>query len=98
VRLLIDQTFAAIGVSKRPVTEVSLITTAVGMARAGVGVSVLPLAAARACNLVGLRTLSITEPTVRRPIGFLFRSMSVIPPAARAFVRYVAHQLAQGSH
>lgn len=88
LRLLIDQTFAAIGVSKRPVTEVSLITTAVGMARAGLGAAVLPLRAARACDLTGVSTLSLVEPTVRRPIGFLYRSMAELSPAAKAFMKH----------
>lgn len=92
MRLLIDQTFAAIGTSKQPVIEVSLITTAIGIARAGIGVAVLPLRAAQACDLTGMRTLSLVEPTVRRPIGFLYRSMAELPPAAKAFVKYVLAQ------
>jgi len=89
LRLLIDQTFAAIGISKRPATEVSLVTTAVGMARAGIGAAVLPLRAARACDLADVRTVSLVGPTVRRPIGFLYRSVSELSPAAKAFVQYV---------
>jgi LysR family transcriptional regulator, carnitine catabolism transcriptional activator len=88
LRLLIDQTFAVIGVSKRPVIEVSLITTAVGLARAGLGAAVLPLRAARACDLVGVTTLTLTEPAVRRPIGFLYRSMAELSPAAKAFMKH----------
>ena len=90
VRLLVDQTFAAIGVSKRPVAEVSLITTAVGMARAGLGATVLPLRAARACDLTGVGALDLVEPTVRRPIGFLYRSMAELSPAAQAFMKHAA--------
>jgi len=89
VRLLVDQTFAAIGVSKRPVAQVSLITTAIGMARAGIGATVLPLRAARACDLSAVRTLALVEPTVRRPIGFLYRSMAELSPAAKLFMKYV---------
>jgi DNA-binding transcriptional LysR family regulator len=88
LRLLIDQTFAAIGISKRPVTEVSLITTAVGMARAGLGAAVLPLRAARACDLTGVITLALVDPTVRRPIGFLYRSMAELSPATKAFMKH----------
>jgi LysR family carnitine catabolism transcriptional activator len=92
LRLLIDQTFAAIGLSKRPVTEVSLITTAVGMARAGLGAAVLPLRAAQACHLTGVRTLALVEPAVRRPIGFLYRSMTELSPAAKAFMKHAQGQ------
>lgn len=93
LRLLIDQTFAAIGVSKRPVAQVSLITTAVGMARAGVGATVLPLRAARACDLGGVRMLALAEPSVRRPIGFLYRSMAELSPAAKLFLKYVLERV-----
>jgi len=89
LRLLIDQTFAAIGIAKRPAIEVSLITTAIGMASAGVGAAVLPLRAARACDLGSVRMLALTEPTVRRPIGFLYRSMAELAPAAKQFLRFV---------
>lgn len=92
LRLLIDQTFAAIGISKRPVAEVSLITTAVGMARAGLGAAVLPLRAARACDLTDMSTLGLVEPTVRRPIGFLYRSMAELSPAAKAFMKHALGQ------
>lgn len=90
VRKLIYKTFTRIGVSKHPVAEVSLITTAVGMARAGMGVAVIPSTAARICNLTGLKMLSIVEPTVRRPIGFSYHSMARLSPAARSFVKFVS--------
>ncbi|ARP96111.1 LysR family transcriptional regulator [Bordetella genomosp. 13] len=89
LRLLIDQTFATISVSRRPVNEVSLITTAIGMARAGMGVTVLPSRAADACNLAGIRRLSLVDPVVRRPIGFLYRSVGELTPAAKAFMNHV---------
>jgi LysR family carnitine catabolism transcriptional activator len=92
VRLLIDKTFAEIGLSRRPVSEVSLITTAVGMARAGLGVAVLPWTAAKICDLTGLKTLALVEPIVRRPIGFLYRSMAELSPAAKAFAKFVFAQ------
>ena len=89
VRLLTDQTFAAIGVSTRPVAEVSLITTAIGMARAGIGATVLPLRAVRACDLGAVNILALVEPSVRRPIGFLYRSMAELSPAAKLLLKFV---------
>jgi LysR family carnitine catabolism transcriptional activator len=90
VRLLVDKTFARLGISKRPHAEVSLITTAVGMARAGLGVAVIPSTAARTCNLDGLIALPIVEPAVRRPLGFLYPSMKALSPAAKRFMRFVS--------
>jgi len=96
VRMLIDKTFARIGVFKRPVAEVSLITTAVGLARAGLGVAVMPSTAVRTCNVTGLKILSIVEPTVHRPIGFLYRSMAALSPPAKAFVKFVSDSRTSG--
>jgi LysR family carnitine catabolism transcriptional activator len=94
VRLLVDKTFARIGVSKRPHAEVSLITTAVGMARAGLGVAVMPSTAAQICNLDGLAVLLIVEPVVRRPLGFLYPSMKTLSPAAKRFMLFVSEEQA----
>ena len=58
------------------------------MARAGLGAAVLPLRAARACDLTGVSTLSLVEPTVRRSIGFLYRSMAELSPAVKAFMKH----------
>lgn len=90
VRLLIDRAFAGIGVARRPVAEVSLITTAIGMARAGIGAAVLPWTAAKLCDLSGLRTITLVEPIVRRPMGLLYRSIAELSPAAKAFFRFAS--------
>lgn len=97
VRMLIDRTFAQIGVFKRPVAEVSLITTAVGLARAGLGVAVMPSTAVRICNVTGLKILSIVEPTVSRPIGFLYRSMAALSPPAKTFLKFVSDSGTSGN-
>lgn len=93
VRLLIDKTFASLGMSKRPVAEVSLITTAVGMARAGLGAAVLPLSAAQLCDCSDLKVLALVHPVVRRPMGFLYRSMAELSPAAKAFMQFASANL-----
>ncbi|SHI20923.1 LysR family transcriptional regulator [Pollutimonas bauzanensis] len=89
VRQMVDKAFAQIGVSKRPYTQVSLITTAVGMVKAGLGVTVLPSTAARVCNLEGIHLLSLTEPAMRRRMGFIYRSMTSLSPAAKHFMNFV---------
>jgi DNA-binding transcriptional LysR family regulator len=92
-RLLVDQAFAQIGVSKRPHVEVSLITTAVGMVRAGFGVAVLPSTAAGVCNLAGVRVLPLSGPIITRPLGFLYRSMTSLSPAATRFMAFAESAL-----
>src|SRR5690606_26578303 len=97
IRQLTDGAFAKIGVSKHPYATASLITTAVGMARNGLGISILPDAAAKVCNLEGVALLRITEPTITRPIGFLYRSMTSLSPAAKQFMRFVEEALHQSN-
>ncbi|RTZ48053.1 LysR family transcriptional regulator [Candidimonas sp. SYP-B2681] len=93
VRELVDQGFASIGVSKRPYAEVSLITTAVGMVKVGLGATVLPSTAAKVCNLDNVRVLSLEKPVVRRRMGFLYRSMASLSPAGKHFMHFVEDSL-----
>jgi LysR family carnitine catabolism transcriptional activator len=96
-RLMVDQAFAQIGVSKRPHHEVSLITTAVGMVRAGLGVAVLPSTAAYVCNLAGVRVVPLTGPLVSRPLGFLYRSVTALSPAAARFMSFAEASVAHAA-
>ncbi len=93
IRQLTDDAFAKIGVSKHPYGPVSLITTAVGLAKHDLGVAVLPDSAAQVCNLDGVTLLGIREPTVSRPLGFLYRSMTSLSPAAKAFMSFVEKEV-----
>jgi len=93
VRQLIDSAFAKIGVSKHPSAEVSLITTAIGMVKFGFGVSVLPDSAAQVCNLDGVKVLRLHDPVIRRSLGLLYRSMTTLSPAAKAFMRFMEERV-----
>lgn len=98
VRQLTDGAFAKIGISKPPCAAVSLITTAIGMAKEGFGVSVLPDSAAQVCNLDGIRVLRLQDPVVRRSLGFVYRSMTALSPAAKTFMRFAEEQVKLGRH
>lgn len=87
VRKLMDAAFSANGLSVRPHAEVSLVATAMGMARAGLAIAVLPEAAVRMCNMEGVAAVALHRPVMPRPIGFLYRSRSLLSPAAQAFLR-----------
>jgi LysR family carnitine catabolism transcriptional activator len=93
IRQLVDETLARVGTSRRPYVEVSLVTTAVGMVRAGLGVAVLPGTAAAVCNTAGVDVLRLVEPEVRRPVGLLFRAPSVLSPAAKHFMRFATKSM-----
>lgn len=87
VRRLMDEAFSANGVSVRPAAEVALVATAVGMARAGLGLAVLPQRAVLMCNEQGVSSLPLVRPVVDRPIGFVYRRFTMLPPAGQAFVK-----------
>ena len=95
IRRMVDETLARLGMSKRPYVEVSLITTAVGMVRAGLGVAVLPGLAAAVCDTRDLRVLTLVEPEIRRPIGLLHRAPALLSPAAQQFTRFVLEEMAK---
>lgn len=92
IRMLVDDAFRNAGISKHPVSEVSLITTAIAMVRARMGVTVLPTTAVYNCNLEDLCMLRLI-PTVSRPLGLIYRSMTSMTPAAARLFRYIADHL-----
>jgi DNA-binding transcriptional LysR family regulator len=89
VRVLVDQAFAENGLAKRPSYEASIVGTAVGMARAGLGVAVVPDTAAQACNLEGVVRLALAEPAVHRPLGFIYHSRRGLSPAASLLMQFM---------
>src|SRR5690625_94309 len=95
VRRLTDEAFSKLGVSKHPYGPVSLITTAVSLARSGLGIAILPISAAKACNLESIQIVRLKEPVIVRPVGFLYRSMTSLSPAAKIFMNYVGANLAE---
>lgn len=89
VRRLVDESYARVGLSAQPHAEVSLITTAVGMVRAGLGAAVLPVTVTGSCNMEGVLVRPLVDPEVRRPVGLLYRSMASLSPVAKRFLRFV---------
>lgn len=99
IRLLVDMAIEASRLSVKPAFEVSLITTALALVEAGLGVSVLPtyaLAAARHHDVVA-RPLS--EPVVSRDVVLIHASGRSISPAVATFsgiLRNYAQKLTPG--
>lgn len=95
VRLLVDQSFARNGLAKRPAYEASLVATAVGMARAGMGIAVVPETAATACNLQGVVRIPLVEPTTYRPLGFIREPRRGLSPAATLLMNFLQERTPQ---
>lgn len=67
--------------------EVDYMASAIGLARSGLGISILPSTALTDLNLLGISTVRLTSPVAKRAIGILTRSDRLLSPAAREFVR-----------
>ncbi|HEY3439683.1 MAG TPA: LysR family transcriptional regulator [Paludibaculum sp.] len=90
VRLLVDNAFAALGLRVAPAYEVTLMSTAAGMVRSGLGAAILPSASLDMGELAGLRQRQLREPALVREIGVLRRSGRALSPAAEGFLEAVS--------
>jgi DNA-binding transcriptional LysR family regulator len=65
------------------------------MARAGMGIAVVPDTAARACNLEGVAIIALTEPTTWRPLGFIRDERRGLGPAAALLMAFLQERTPQ---
>lgn len=88
IRLLVEVGYEAAQIRLVPAYEVSLISTALAMIDAGLGVAVFPtyaLAAARALNI----SATPLEPPITREISLITRAGRTAAPATAAFARFL---------
>ena len=90
-RQLVDRAQRA-GVTLRPVIEVEGIEAAVGLARRGLGDTIVPRAAISRQGVRGLHFASFAEP-LYDTFAFIARTDAPLSPAARAFVEIVERRL-----
>jgi DNA-binding transcriptional LysR family regulator len=84
VRVLIERGFESLGRSVAPAYEASYVPTALGLARAGLGVAVIAYAAdAGATQAAGLRARVIEHPALVRHISLVESARRPLSPAAR---------------
>lgn len=86
VRMLVDRGFAEHGLYVSPACEVTYMSTAVGLVRAGLGIAILPSSAADLRVAPLLRTRPVVRPAMARRIGIIRRAGRVLSPPAEAFV------------
>jgi DNA-binding transcriptional LysR family regulator len=87
VRKLVDRAFESIGAFVRPAFEATYMSTAAGMVKAGLGVTILPSSAFEMGELTGLRTRPIRNPALTREIGVIERAGRSPSPAADSFLK-----------
>jgi DNA-binding transcriptional LysR family regulator len=100
VRAIVDAGFHAAGLSPKATCEAIYMMTAVGMVRAGLGLTILPGSAREIKAEPGLRSKPIDDPTFTRPVSIITRIGRTLPPLSQAFLEhlsiYLSAELAQG--
>jgi DNA-binding transcriptional LysR family regulator len=89
VRKLVDAAFASIGQLIMPAYEATYMSTAAGMVKAGLGVTILPSSAIQMGELAGLVTRPISRPAITRELGIIEKSSRSLSPAAEGFLRTI---------
>ena len=86
VRHIVDATYAAAGRFAAPMFEATFMATAVGLVRAGLGVTLLPSSAHEVRTASDLAARAIDHPGLVRTLGVLRLRGRSLSPAAEAFV------------
>jgi len=90
VRVLIERAFESIGRPVAPAYEASYVPTALGLAKAGLGVAVIAYSAdAAAAQAAGLRARLIEHPALVRQISLIESTRRSLSPAAGKLVAVV---------
>ncbi len=97
VRQVVDLAFDKLGYSVKPVLEATYMSTAVGMARAKLGVAVLPSTAIEAHASGRLKSRPIEGNEFGRSIFIVRRAGRSLPPASESFIATLLSLFAKGS-
>lgn len=87
VRTLTNRAFESIGHFPVPAYEVTCMSTAVGMVKAGLGVTFLPSLALEVSELSGVRSRILNHPALTRRIVVARKAGRSLSPAAEAFLK-----------
>jgi DNA-binding transcriptional LysR family regulator len=89
VRSIVDAAFVAAGRLPIPACEAIYMMTALGMVKAGLGVTVLPASAKEVRAEPSLKSRVIDDAAFVRPIAVIKKKNRTLPPAARLFLAQV---------
>lgn len=87
LRAQVNRAFESIHHFLTPAYEVTYMSTAVGLAKAGLGVAILPSSALEMSELSDLRSRALSRPTVGRTVAAAHLSGRSLSPAASCFLR-----------
>ena len=87
VRAIVDAAFVSSGRIIRPAAEATYMMTAVGLVRAGLGITILPASAKEIAAAPSLRARAIDDARFSRTISLVKRRKRTLPPACQAFLQ-----------
>jgi DNA-binding transcriptional LysR family regulator len=90
VRAIVEAGFQSAGLIPRATCEVIYMMTAVGMVRAGLGLTILPGSAREIKAEPGLNSKPIDDPAFTRPVSIIKRSGRTLPPLSEAFLEHLS--------
>lgn len=98
VRFLVDNSFAACGIRIEPAYEVANMVTALGMIRAGLGITFLSRLVLSELNMSDLVALQMNQPRRARTIGLITCADRELSVAAAAYVRLLFEEAGAKIH
>lgn len=94
LRLRAEVGFEAAGLTLLPAFEVEQIATALALAKAGLGVAILP-GYARAGGPKGMVAQTLHDPVLGREVALIYAADRALSPAAMAFADHLTHSVRQ---
>jgi DNA-binding transcriptional LysR family regulator len=92
VRAVTDNAFRTAKLMPAPVTEATQMMTALGMVRAGIGITLLPASAREIAAEPSLRTRRISDPNFSRQVALIKKKNRTLPPLSKAFADHLSRQ------
>lgn len=90
VRAVTDQAFRAAKLMPSPAAEATYMMTALGMVRAGIGITLLPALAREIAAEPSLCSKRINDPNFSRQVSLIKKKNRTLPPLSKAFADHLA--------
>jgi DNA-binding transcriptional LysR family regulator len=93
VRAIVDAAFNRVGLMPSPACEVTYIMTAIGMVRAGLGLTILPGSAREILAEPSLRSRPIEDRNFSRDVTVIKKAGRTLPPLSETFAKHLVEAL-----
>lgn len=90
VRAIVDAGFHSAGLMPEATCEPIYMMTAIGMVRAGLGLTILPGSAREISAEPGLQSKPIADPAFTRPVSIIKRLGRTLPPLSASFLEHLS--------